>query len=138
MELIVHRSRTQVSGYSITIPSVQEKLQVSHELAALGVTFFTLTFGVSSTLSSTTSSDAATRRLTCLTPAVLVLAGCATRPLAALRGFRPEPVRTQWPGLRTRVADLIGGFAADTGSVHCSIYLISAFMATIWLIPQAL
>ena len=36
-----------MSGYSITTPSVERELHVSHELAALGVTFFTLTFGVS-------------------------------------------------------------------------------------------
>lgn len=39
--------RPQVSAYSFSIPSVMRELDVSHELAAAGVTFFTITFGVS-------------------------------------------------------------------------------------------
>ena len=40
--------RRQVSAYSFSIPSVMRELNISHELAAAGVTFFTVTFGVSS------------------------------------------------------------------------------------------
>lgn len=38
-----------MSAYSFSIPSVERELDVSATLAALGVTAFTLTFGVSIT-----------------------------------------------------------------------------------------
>lgn len=45
--LLMRTLSRQVSSYSFSIPSVERELGVSAELAAVGVTFFTLTFGVS-------------------------------------------------------------------------------------------